>query len=436
MKRIAFFLLFVLLLPQIAYSEAHAQMDDCKFKITIHTAFTGAGASEAFANRVENAVSNYWNKGLKVGECSCEFEVEVKTKIVSDCKEAESSDPEYHCITVYNTKGVHRAWVYRSDFTRGLSQTVAGNMAGPGQLEVHDSDATLAHEFGHLMGLRDEYADHYMYYMYDDNKNKFVSGPTFITPGEFTEKKKQEIEGKLQEGQKIVFQKNKYGKWLFSVPRKGIPPNSLMAVIGPNSKVCQHHVDAIFTQSRLTCPEECCCGNGKLDSSKDEECDPKTSPTGCDEYYKCTSECKCEKDYECGDGEISGPEECDYEADPTGCSSSEECTTECECVPISGVSDEPMEDFLMVEIINPPPGGTVIAIEPVMVEYSDPGAVMLVEYFVDGELFCQEQDPFFLCEIIPELYGDGEHELTVTAYGEDSAEASDEVEFFIEGYPE
>ncbi|MBD3389493.1 hypothetical protein GF415_00875, partial [Candidatus Micrarchaeota archaeon] len=47
MKRAATFLLFVLLLSQAAYSEAHAQMDDCKFKVTIHTAFTGAGASEA-----------------------------------------------------------------------------------------------------------------------------------------------------------------------------------------------------------------------------------------------------------------------------------------------------------------------------------------------------------------------------------------------------
>lgn len=436
MKKAATILLFMLLLFQIGYSCARAQMDDCTFKVTIHTAFTGPGASEAFAGRVESAVSKYWNTNLKVGECSCDFEVEVKTKIVSDCEEAENSDPEYHCITVHDTKGVHRAWVYRSDFTRGSKDTVAGNMAGPGQLEVHDSDQTLAHEFGHLMGLRDEYEDHYLYYIYDDNKKKYVSGSTYITPKEFTGKKKQEIEGKLQEGQRIVFQKNKYGKWTFSVPRQGIPANSLMASIGPNSKVCQHHVDAIFEQCRLSCPDKCCCGNGKLDSSKNEECDPKASPTGCSEYYKCTSECKCEKDYECGDGEVNGPEECDYEASPTGCGSSEECTTECECVPLSDVSDEPMDTFTTVEIMNPVSGAMLVAVEPVMVEYSDPALVTHVQYFIDGDLVYEEEDPYLLWEIFPELYGDGEHELTVTAHGEDSAEASDEVEFFIEGYPE
>jgi len=320
---------------------------------------------------------------------------------------------------------VHRSQVLRTDFTRGLSETVASTASGPGQFEAHDSDNILAHEFGHLMGLHDEYTDKYRYKVVDADGRE-VNGSKYIDVDEWY-KNGEAMKAALPSGHKIVFEPGGYGAWLHGVRNSDAENDSLMAYVVPGASVKQMHVDAIFAQTRLTCPDKCCCGDGKVDGAKGEQCDPKASPNGCATFYACSS-CKCRATFRCGDGNVTGPEKCDYKASPTGCKTGEECTADCLCKAIpkaqeteddKGSQDDqppagpPAITTLDLVLVNPQDGAEIMGPEPVIIEYNDPELVLLIEYFIDDELVYQSQDPHYHWMLEPHLYPPGEHEFGI-----------------------
>jgi hypothetical protein len=436
LMRFLLILLAMSMLFNLAFAESIAKMDGCKLKMTIHVAYAGPGVSDAYMERAKNAVYKYWNNGHTFGECKCPFEVEVKTKNVSTCTNFDyETEPSYFCVTVHNTTGVHRANAYRSDFTRSLSSSVADTDSGPGQIEVHDSDATIAHEFGHFMGLHDEYVDHYQYHIWERLPNgtmKVVSGPHHVLPSEWTAAKQAEANRNLGPNQSIHFQRNPYGQWGWSRLKDGVENDSLMGVVNPNASVKQRHIDAIAAQCRFSCPERCCCGNGHLEANKGEECDPKASPIGCmlvGEY--CTSNCICKTNQTetlmppvCGDGILSEGEQCDYSAG-TDCGPDRICSDSCTC---ESIEHPPM--FTM-EVLEPIAGAVLTHPGEVVLGFSDPGMIHHVEYYVDGNLMYEIEDPGFIWVLEPEIYGDGPHELEIFAYDLEGTPISEKVDFIV-----
>jgi hypothetical protein len=461
-----------MLMVPLGFPSAQAKMEDCTFQVTVNVAYAGPGATDSFITRSKAAVDRYWNKGFKLGECGCGFKVSTNIKKVSNCSEAMSTDPTFHCITVHQTTGVHRANVYREDFTRSLSSDVASTGSGPGQMEAHDSERVIAHEFGHLMGLHDDYEHVYRYDVYD-SAGKKVSGPHQISPAQWN-RTGYRIQRDLPEGQRLGFQRNSYGGFLISVPKEGVENDSLMATVSSGAQVKQRHVDAIFAQCRFKCPDRCCCGNGRIDASKGEECDTKASPSGCRLDYGCLSTCTCES---CGDGVVNGGEECDYASKSEGCPAGEECQRNCFCKmeqPPSAQTDvcgdgvisgaeacdtdavpqgcpqgllcdsgcaciveqtgtqDPLGD-LVFEIISPEDGSTLYMPHPVLLDISDPSRLTGLEFWMDDALIHGTEDPGYIYYLVPEELGEGQHMLEVRGHDLDMNQVSDSVSFTAQG---
>jgi hypothetical protein len=426
MKKISFFLAIVLFLSSISTSVAIAKMDDCTFLVTIRVALMGDGATEAFKQKMHDAVDEHWNKGFKVGDCDCDFKVELISKIMDNCSGEIFSHPSSHCITIHNTRGVNRAFVTRNSWTKQLSDDYADTMSGSGRMEASDGKRIIAHEFGHLMDLPDEYTDKYRYFVKNRSTGAVISGPHDIDIDDWRTNGARMQADASSKGEQLAFVRCRYG-FRVSIPNPG-SSGSIMGDVA-NGKVLQRHIDSIFKRTTLKCPIECCCGNKKVDANLNEECDHTALPDGCQNREVCNKQCSCIQQevstgYVCGDGVLDPEEECDPMALPTGCTG--DCTPFCTCVPAEDVETQYME------IINPLPGQVLTTEEPILVEYSNPAAIEQVQYEIDGLMVHQSDDPFEPYMIVPEMYDEGEHEILIRAYDIDFNPSYASMNFTIE----
>ncbi len=428
---LAIFIVFILV-ANLSNTFAIAKIDDCTFNIIIRVALTGNGATESFEQKMHDAVDEHWNKGFKVGDCDCDFKVDIITKIMENCSDEPFAHPSFHCIDVRNTKGVNRAFVTRTTWIKQLSDEHAETTAGDGVMEVHDTKTMIAHEFGHLMDLPDEYVDYYMYYIKNKTTGKVISGPHQIEVNDWYKNGNKKKKKAAEEGKELTFLQSRYG-FKFSKPKPG-SNNSIMATVGENATVLQRHVDSIFQRTTLKCPDNCCCGNGKIENDKNEQCDYEAEPTGCDSSHKCSDDCVCILNevvtgpiYECGNGVLEEGEECDSMALPQGCPAGFECTAYCACEAIE--ETEPPKET--AEIINPPDESFISHEEIVLVEYSDPARIEHIQYEIDGLILHQTPDPFEPWFIIPEMFKEGEHQLVVRVYDMEFDQYLDSINFTI-----
>ncbi len=354
---IAFALLLTIGLAQLSFSKTAVKTENCGIVFTVHLAFVGNGTSDAFIQRVKDAVNDHWNKGFTCGDCKCKASVNIDT-INLRGGSCEVVNPTYHCVEVVDTAGPHRSSVYMNPYVDG--ETASGR----GDFSSRDTDKVLAHEVGHYLGADDEYEDFYGYTV--KNAAGEVVSDNWVRKDDFTDAKKEEIRNSVPPGGSIEYKRNGDGGFEISRPKDGVDPDSLMASIERTAKVLPYHVEGLCKASKAKCGNECCCGNGLLEPNKGEQCDPKDPGTKCIPSYECNSFCKCVPirtvTPRCGDGYLSNPsspgggnEECDvgfgfYQpkdahgnllTSPDTCPAPKKCDAEtCKCkMPTHGVCD-------------------------------------------------------------------------------------------------
>ena len=89
----------------------------------------------------------------------------------------------------------------------------------------------------------------------------------------------------------------------------------MCAASGQTGHVSQANVNAAVENvcGQNACPDRCCCGDGKIDKDKGEQCDPKANPNGCTDsgVFCCPYCCKCESpDCDPKYGEYATEDEC------------------------------------------------------------------------------------------------------------------------------
>lgn len=391
LNRIFLFLLPLFLLPAEASGQTTCQRDGCVITITIH--MVAVGGDRQTIDRWIQDIEQVWNGPLTngdqsptYGECKCPVVVSVNfAGWVTDCTSQAAQG--YHCIQI--TPGPVRdtaGKTYRG-YMRGVSQngsSISGwwssdqmntlLVVGPGQgvqgppamYQAHDA----AHEAGHMLGLDDDY-----------NRDQ-----------------------------------NRYGR------------NIMGTTYGGDARPTPAQINAIVEKNcqgeNAQCPDECCCGNGKIEGDKGEECDPKANPNGCGEHEVCL-DCKCVYLGYCGDGQIGGGEECDPMARPTGCMEGEICTEGCICEP---------KEALAASISYPSSGAVIDSETTVTAEVVSSEGVEQVVFLVDGSAsFTDDQAPFSWV-FNPAFYMPGLHEIRVEAYDAAGGTASDFILITVDSY--
>lgn len=212
----------------------------CKFTITLNIAFD-SGADDTYIFNAKNEIEDFWNNAggnpPTTGDCKCEVEFIVNTKKVQNCDKEASS--EWHCIKVTNyqstppkdTKGKkYMGYMYPPGVSTGKNLTGWWSDQMSRPAPGGGNYMDFAHEAGHMMGL-------------EDGDGGIMSN---TTPGQATQ--------------------------------------------------TQDLIDEIIRDAckGKKCPDRCCCGNGNVEDTKGEKCDPVATPNGCDkEDYCCPYCCNC-----------------------------------------------------------------------------------------------------------------------------------------------
>ncbi|RLG70937.1 MAG: hypothetical protein DRO11_05360, partial [Methanobacteriota archaeon] len=290
-----------LIIPgQEAQARTTVEVKDCEIEITVYIAFAFLDDvswmnAQQLVNKWIQGILAIWNKpGMTYKSpegCECSVSFVLDVKIVPKGQDCRQAPRGYHCINVVNQPRNQRGRV-------ADAHTVPpdGSWNGFGEWSTTTTGMQAAHEIGHLMGLKDEYR-------YDDTDHD-GRPDTYVNTN----------------------------------PQPAGSPQSIMAQTWGRVAAQQKHIKDIIEDAGKTCPNHCCCGNGKIDDTIGEECDRQATPVGCEMGEVCVN-CKCVKTTAkvtpvCGDGYITGPpdgkEECDPKAKPTGCKPDEECVA-CKC---------------------------------------------------------------------------------------------------------
>lgn len=386
-------LLCIFCMAYVVAATTTCERDGCDITITINMVAVG-GNQQVIDDWIQD-IESVWNGPVSgdgdsptYGECDCPVHVEVNfAGWVNNCNDATAA--QYHCIEITPDYAKDTAGKTYRGYMKGVSQNGSRTtgwwssnhmnqpvLIGPGEGrvgppayygEVHDA----AHEAGHMMGLEDDY-----------NKDG-----------------------------------NTYGN------------NIMGRTWGEDAKPTQDQIDQIVENNcegeAADCPDECCCGNGKIESDKGEKCDPMAEPTGCDEDEICV-DCECYFSGYCGDGIISEDEgeECDPNAEPTGCMEGETCTEECICEP-------KIETTLTISITSPPNGATIIEKTTVTIEITSSLGVERVDFIVDNETPVTDNSFPYAWDFDPLDYAPGTHIISASVYDNEGYTASDSIEVHV-----
>ncbi len=241
-------LLVLMIVPAPAKAETSCSVQGCDIKITIKLSFydfrsqIGEQNMKNLAKKWEQEIESVWNgpNGHQTtGDCKCKVTFDAITNVVSSCP----TPPTSHCIYISHWDGTTGSLPYYMNktghqvFVRAfMGFTTQSPSSGPAidgwWSDVASQNANdAAHEAGHLMGLDD----------------KEGNGIMTHTQGDKAKPTQENIDSVVKN------------------------------VCGPNA-----------------CPDRCCCGNGKVDKNKGEQCDPKATPVGCTGGQSCCPTCcKC-----------------------------------------------------------------------------------------------------------------------------------------------
>ena len=370
--------------PWPARAETTCELSDCDFVISIK--MVAVGGNDDLINGWISDIQSVWNGPIQNdgdspthGECECDVSVQVVFDgYVNNCSDPAANG--YHCVEVtpgyaQETSGkIHRAYMRGvsksgSSISGWWSSTWVNAPAwiGPGEGKQgppvpYNDLHDAAHEAGHMMGLDDV-----------DPPEANIMGMTW----------------------------------------------------GEAATPTQAQIDQIVENNCEPdeCPEECCCGNGKIEGDRDEECDPAADPNGCEEGEMCLDDCTCFSLDPCGDGTVEEPdEECDPAAEPTGCDEDETCNEECVC--------EPKPPPPTTRITSPPDGSSITEETTVEASVEPPFGILSVHFLLDGALQVEDFQPPYQWSLDPDQYAPGTYEVRAVAYdvayqtGEDSIEVT------------
>lgn len=234
----------VIIFACLPFAEARTvcETKDCKIKITLYIAYSGATDQQiqAWTNDIESV----WNgDGQVTGDCQCPVTFKVETMKITDPAQVNCNPPPpgYHCnmVTPFATNpptdtagNTYVGYMYPPGVAYG-GQSLNGwwsdqmNRPAPDGGIYHDA----AHEAGHMLGLHD-----------------------------------------------------------------GEDAGLMTNTSGPNAKPTQWNIDVVVDEicGADACPNKCCCGNGQIEGDKGEGCDPMATPTGCGANDACCAVCcKC-----------------------------------------------------------------------------------------------------------------------------------------------
>jgi hypothetical protein len=172
------------------------------------------------------------------------------------------------------------------------------------------------------------------------------------------------------------------------------------------------------------CPDECCCGNGKIEGDKGEECDDTANPNGCPGEELCF-DCECFPEEDpCGNGTVDEPdEECDPEAEPTGCDEGETCSDLCVCE---------AKPQLTTQITSPANSSSITEATTVTATAESQRGILYVEFLVDGDIKGNDFGEPYQWVLDPFQYAPDTYNISVIAYDLDYQTAEDSIEVTVE----
>lgn len=270
-------LLSIFLYPVSAEKATKCDTEECHITITIKIAFVGPEATTDYINRAVDEIETEWNGDpfgtiRTYGDCECPFEVDVITDKVDNCDSAPS---DYHCVEVtdYDSKPPYSA-------NDSVIQQVKN-----GTVDPRTSDLVERHR-----GYMDE-----------------------VSQGESVHGWWSDIMSTPDSGQKYLDFTHEAGHLMgLEDGNGGIMDES--GVCGANAGVTQDNIDdAVEKICDNPCPDRCCCGNGEVNSDKNEECDPLAS-TQCQKGESCCPVC-CNCFAPCcntSNGEYATREDCEH----------------------------------------------------------------------------------------------------------------------------
>ncbi len=244
-------LVSVLIMSGSALGETTCKTEDCEITITIKIAF--AGATDQQIQEWVDDIEDTWNGPYGVrttGDCQCLLRYKVETMKITNASQVNCNPPPagYHCVMVTNYSqnpprnqtaiqgaATYRGYMYNvSQSGESVNGWWSDIMNDPHPTTGGDSH-DAAHEAGHMMGLGDDY-----------NKSTGYYGNNLM--------------GQTSGGN--------------ATPTQDQIDQTVENVCGPNA-----------------CPDECCCGNGVIESGKGEGCDPFAEPNGCPSGEACCPIC-------------------------------------------------------------------------------------------------------------------------------------------------
>ncbi len=366
------FVVFLTAISNLSFAGTSFRAEGCEITYTISIAITGNGSSDAFAQRVRDAISNYWDQNFTCGDCKCKAKFVADVIRVNSCAEL---DARYSCVRVVDVGGaehVSRVFVNIGAWNDGKIDSTA-------EWDTGDNETVVAHEMGHVLGLDDEYENVYQYNVVD------AAGRVIAGPYTFKKADWGMLQGALEgaarrAGGHMEFIRNRDGGLEFSQPKAGADPDSIMVWTGGRNRVKPGHIERIRLDSGARCADSCCCGNGVVEAPKGEKCEPALSPTGCPADQACNSSCACEALYYCGNGFLDANESCDpNSALPNGgCMNYEVCAKNCACernpdwVPPAGNVSRANDSWIPPNGTANPPNDTV---RPPPIDTTPPPAV-------------------------------------------------------------
>ncbi len=271
-SRLFFFVLLLLLLSSFSSGSTTCEVKDCRITITMKIAFSGT--DDTYINRAKSEIENIWNgpNGQSYGDCKCPVGFNVEVIKTADC--INNPPAGYHCIAVtnYNNDPPRNQtnWTgatFYIGYMYGIATGNGGNSQKGWWSDImsrpvdpanpqEEHYKDFAHEAGHMMGLED-------------------------------------CDGGL-----------------------------MCNTSGPNSSPTQANINEAVEEicGLNACPDRCCCGNGIIDTNKNEQCDPMAG--GCQgDQYCCPVCCQCY-------GKVCFPENGEYGSQETcqaGCGPGAKC---------------------------------------------------------------------------------------------------------------